>query len=190
MWTGPRQGNRPATSQAACAGCADVIGRGSAGDWSTEYAGSTLSAVALSNGLTCRRAGRTALPTERFALRTLRFTLRTADLAFTRPETLRALALRRTAVFFRATLRRTAVFFRATLRRTERRRAAFFAFFLAAMTLSPEIFDANVGVAGCHALLQPRLVTGDCQRRQKEKLVERKGIEPSTSALRTRRSPS
>ena len=111
-----------------------MIGPSTARDWSTATARSTLSAGVLANPLTCGRAERAALLTERFALRTLRLVLRTADLAFTRAETLRALALRRTAVFFRATFRRTAVFLRATLRRTERRRAAFFAFFLAAMT--------------------------------------------------------
>src|SRR5688572_1679962 len=191
MWTGLGQGNRLAAGQAACAGGADVIGRGSASDWSTATAaGSNLSAGALANGLTCLRVERAALPTVRFALRTLRFTLRTADLAFTRAETLRPLTLRRTAVFFRATFRRTALFFRATLRCTERRRAAVFAFFLAAMTVLQKFSTPTRASPVATPRLHARLVTSGCQRQREEKLVERKGIEPSTFALRTRRSPS
>ena len=212
MWTGLGQGNRLATSQAACAGGAETIGRGSASDWSTEtVACSTLSAVALTNwfaafsavrvaaraflavlrmadfaprltDFTCRRV-------ERAALRTLRFTLRTADLAFTRAETLRALALRRTAVVLRATFRRTTLFLRATLRRTERR-AALFGFFLAAMTVLQKCSTPMRASLVATPRLHARLATGDCQRQKEGKLVERKGIEPSTFALRTRRSPS
>ena len=201
MWTGLGQGNRLAANQAACAGGADVIGRGSASNWSTAaLACSTLSAVAPANrfaafstvrvaeraflavlrmadfaprltALTCRRA-------ERAALRTLRFALRTADLA-----------LRRTAVVLRATFRRTTLFLRATLRRTERR-AAFFGFFLAAMTVLQKFSTPMRASPVATPPLHARLATGDCQRRKEGKLVERKGIEPSTFALRTRRSPS
>ncbi len=158
MWTGPGQGKWLAANQAAWAGGATVIGRGSARDWSTAtVACSTLAAVALMSWLAAFSAVRVAerkflaelriadfaprfttltlRRAERATLRTERFALRTADLAFARVDTLRALALTRTAVFLRATLRRT----ERRLRSAGRRRTAFFAFFLAAMTVLQKI---------------------------------------------------
>ena len=52
---------------------------------------------------------------------------------------------------------------------------------------SPENADANPAPRARDARPHARTRARDCQS---EKLVERKGIEPSTSALRTQRSPS
>jgi hypothetical protein len=157
-------------SQAACAGGVAVVGRASARDWSTAtVACSTFAAVALMSWFAAFSAVRVAERTfravlrmadvasrftdltfrraERATWRTDRLALRTADFAFTRVVALRALTLIRAAVFFRATLRRT----ERLLRALGLRRAGFFAFFLAAMTFTPENSDANAGVARCHA---------------------------------------
>ena len=127
------------------------------------------SAAALTNGFTAFPAARFA--GRRAALRSLRFGLRTAAPAFTRADALRTLTLRRTAVFLRATFRRTADVLRATLRRTERRlrslerrRAAFFGFFLAAMTVLQKFPTPTRAPPMATPRLQARLVTGHCQR--------------------------
>ena len=127
------------------------------------------------------RAWRLALFTVlRVAAVALRTVLRAvlAALRATLRIVLRAVALLR-ALFLRAAGRR--------LLRVVLRRAAFFAFFLAAICPLPILLTPIIRRGTRRVTLKLGRVRVAVNQR---KLVERKGIEPSTSALRTQRSPS
>ena len=137
---------------------------------------------ALDATLTCRRAERAALPT-------LRFALRTADLAFTRADALRALDL----TPYRRLLARDFAPYEPLLAAlaSSERRAAFFGFLPRCHDCFSRKFRRQ---SGRRRMPRPGFTLGlcpvHCQREKGGNLVERKGIEPSTFALRTRRSPS